>query len=119
MKALAQVLGDPNPIHLDPAAVARMGLGDRVINQGPANLAYVMNMLAEALPQARLVKLDCRFVANVFAEDSVEAGGKVTAIEASPAGETVDCDVWLKVNQQSVAISGTARLYIAASSDAP
>ncbi|MHB8736479.1 MAG: MaoC/PaaZ C-terminal domain-containing protein, partial [Terriglobales bacterium] len=32
MKIFAVVLDDPNPIHLDPAAVRAAGLGDRVIS---------------------------------------------------------------------------------------
>ena len=50
MQEWAQVLRDPNPIHLDPRAVAARGLGDRVINQGPANLAYIIAMLQAAFP---------------------------------------------------------------------
>jgi hypothetical protein len=50
MKAWAKFLHDPNPIHLDPAVVKAKGLGERVINQGPANLAYLINMLQAANP---------------------------------------------------------------------
>ena len=37
MDVFADILDDPNPIHLDPEAVGRRGLGDRTINQGPAS----------------------------------------------------------------------------------
>ena len=50
MKVFAEVLADPNPIHLDPQAVIDAGLGDRVINQGPASFGYVLNMLHDAAP---------------------------------------------------------------------
>ena len=66
MKSWAKVLRDPNPIHLDPKAVMAMGLGDRVISQGPVNLAYVISMLYGAFPGSRLELLDVRYVANVF-----------------------------------------------------
>ena len=45
MRQWSVFLADPNPIHLDVAVVKAKGLGDRVINQGPINVAYMMNML--------------------------------------------------------------------------
>ena len=106
MVPVADILRDPNPIHLDPAAVAAVGLGDRVINQGPANLAYVVNMLAAAFPGHRLEALESRFLANVRADDLVEAGGTIEAIDA----ERVTCDVWLNVEGGAPAVKGRAVL---------
>src|SRR5690625_3172609 len=108
MKALAEVLQDPNPIHLDPAAVERLGLGRRVINQGPANLAYLINMLKAALPGARIVSLQSRFMANVFGGDAVEAGGRVTAREKGTDGVRLTCELWLRVNDGDNAVVGEA-----------
>ena len=47
MKTLAPILADPNPIHFDLESVRELGMGERPINQGPNNMAYVMNMLAD------------------------------------------------------------------------
>lgn len=102
---LAAILRDPNPIHLDPAAVRAAGLGDRVVNQGPANLAYILNMLEAAFPLHRLDSLESRYLANVRAGDRAEAGGAILAIE----DDTIDCEVWLKV-EDKVAVGGKARL---------
>jgi len=109
MKAWAKFLHDPNPIHLDPLVVRAKGLGDRVINQGPCNLAYVISMLQAALPQAALESIDVRYVDNVYGGDAVEAGGKVTAVAAEPAGTRVDCEVWLRAEGRPV-ITGKATL---------
>lgn len=106
MVPIAGILRDPNPIHLDPAAVAAIGLGDRVINQGPANLAYVVNMLAAALPGHRLETLDSRFLANVRDGDTIEAGGTVTACD----DDTVTCNVWLNVVGAGAAVTAIAAL---------
>src|SRR5690606_30435151 len=46
MKTTAALLRDPTPIHWDPAVLRELGMGERPINQGPLNMAYVMNMLA-------------------------------------------------------------------------
>src|SRR3546814_8039781 len=73
MKEWAVFLHDPNPIHLDVEVVKAKGLGDKVINQGPANVAYVMNMLAAAFPGSRIEKMDSRFVDNVYAGDRLTA----------------------------------------------
>lgn len=115
MRQLADVLHDPNPIHLDPAVVAQLGLGNRVINQGPANLAYIVNMLSAALPSATLLQLDARFLANVFGGDAVEAGGRVTSVETDAAGTRVGCEVWLTVDGRGPAVAGNATLLLARS----
>ena len=107
----AQVLRDPNPIHLDPQAVKAKGLGDRVINQGPANLAYVITMLQSALPGARLCLLDARYVDNVFGGDCVEVGAKVTAVRVGDAPR-VTCEFWLNVESRGPALQGSAVLQL-------
>ena len=62
MKLWAKVLRDPTPIHLDPEAVRAKGLGDRVINQGPANVAAAINPLLTRFPGQVLTDLSVRFV---------------------------------------------------------
>jgi acyl dehydratase len=108
MQEWAQVLRDPNPMHLDPEAVAARGLGDRVINQGPANLAYIIAMLQAALPGARVQSFDVRYLDNVFAGDAVEAGAKIVSVGAG--GTPVSCEVWLKVDGRGAALQGAAVL---------
>ena len=106
MKTWAIALHDPNAIHLDRAAVAAKGLGDRVINQGPANLAYIINMLRAAFPGATVRSLDVRYVDNVFEGDDVTAGGKITATDKMQA----TCDIWLKVAGRDLVITGVAEV---------
>ena len=113
MRELADLLRDPNPIHLDAAAVKQLGLGDRVINQGPANLAYIVNMLNAALPGASLLQLDARFLSNVFGGDAVEAGGRVTSVASDASGTRVSCEIWLNVDGRGPAVGGSAVLLLA------
>ena len=81
MKTMALLLRDPNPIHWDAAAVSNLGMGDRVINQGPTNMAYVVNMLVGWLGHPALIRsIQVRFLDNVLAGDRVEAGGVVTEV---------------------------------------
>ncbi len=106
MAIMADVLRDPNPIHLDPAAAAAAGLGDRVINQGPANLGYVVDMLMAAFPGHRIARLDSRYLANVRDGDLVTAGGHVSRVEAA----RIECDAWLKAEDGTIAVAVVASL---------
>jgi 3-hydroxybutyryl-CoA dehydratase len=92
MHVMALILGDPNVIHVDTDAVRALGIGEAPVNQGPVNIAYLLNMLREAFPGGRVTGLSTRLLANVFAGDRVTAGGTVT--EATADG-TVTCEVWL------------------------
>jgi acyl dehydratase len=110
MRLWAGFLRDPNPIHLDPEAVRAKGLGDRVINQGPANLAYIITMLQRAFPLSDLDSLEVRYVGSVFGGDAVEAGGRIGEVVQGPNGPRVTCEVWLQANARDTVISGTAVL---------
>lgn len=110
MKLMAALLQDPNPIHWDVDSVRALGMGDRTVNQGPINMAYVMNMLVAWVGDdpTRLRGLTLRFRANVFDGDRVEAGGVVTAVREVDGQRLADCDVWLDVTGGARALAGTA-----------
>ncbi len=107
MRTLAHLLHDQNPIHLDRETVRRAGMGDRRINQGPANLAYVMSMLLAAAPGYRIQALKCRFLGVVREDDLVEAAGVVTSVEAGQ----FSCDAWL-MNDGVKVVRVTASLVV-------
>lgn len=92
MKTMAGLLEDTNLIHTDAAVVAALGLGDRPVNQGPVNLAYALNMLAEwSGGFDTLAEVKVRFLANVFSEDRVTAHGRVLSVGDAPeAGDVGD-----------------------------
>jgi acyl dehydratase len=108
MAVWAGLLHDPNPLHLDPAAVRAKGLGDRTINQGPANLAYVVEALRAAFPEGEIVELDLRFLDNVFAGDLVEASGRVAAQQDTDGERCTRCDVRLQAAGREPALAGSA-----------
>lgn len=110
MKDWAKFLHDPNPIHLDPAVVKAKGLGDRVINQGPANLAYLINMLQGAIPNGSIESLEVRYVDNVFGGEAVEAGGTVKDVSVDGSKRRISCDVWLRAPARGAVLTGTAIL---------
>jgi acyl dehydratase len=106
MADLAEVLEDPNPIHLDRALVRRLGMGEREINQGPANCSYVVNMLRAAFPGATIATLGFRLLGNVFAEERAVAGGEILEESA----EEIVCRIWLDVDGRGRVVEGTATL---------
>jgi acyl dehydratase len=107
MKVWAGVLRDPNPIHLDAAVVRAKGLGDRVINQGPANAAYVLNALMFHFAAARIKQVSFRFLDNVFGGETATPSVVVTAVE----GTRVFCDLFLDADERRV-VSGSAVLLL-------
>jgi acyl dehydratase len=113
MKTMALLLRDPNPIHWDVDMVRTLGMGDRPVNQGPNNMAYLISMLAEyAGGFERVTELAVRFQSNVFAGDRLVAGGTVTDVATD--GSRVSCEIWLRRDNDpdDVVMSGTASVLL-------
>lgn len=112
MKDWAVFLRDPNPIHLDVEVVKEKGLGDAVINQGPINVAYVMNMLMANFPGCTIESMNSRFTDNAYGGEAVETFGTITHIENTTSGQRVTCELGLKADARSFVISGDATVFI-------
>jgi acyl dehydratase len=113
MRTVAELLQDPNPIHLDARRVRELGLGDRQINQGPTNLAYVLDLLSVwAGASDRIGRVRLRFLGNVYADDRVAAGGLVTAVEEEDGARSVEVEVWLDRDGGDRVAAGTATVVL-------
>jgi acyl dehydratase len=115
MKTVAALLNDSNPIHWDVESVRRLGMGDRPVNQGPNNLAYVANALvnwAGGDPGA-VRRLQVRFLGNVFAGERVTARGIVTGVRQEDGVTLADLDVWLERAADDRVLDGTATVVVA------
>jgi acyl dehydratase len=109
MKTVAALLNDSNPIHFDVESVAALGMGDRVVNQGPNNMAYIMTMLGTwAGGPAAVRGLRVRFLGNVFAGDHLTARGTVTGLREGGGERLVDLDVRLERAEDDRVLDGTA-----------
>lgn len=96
MKTMAALLRDPYPIHWDVEAVQAAGHGDRPVNQGPLNLAYVSNMLLAWAGDGSLRRLTVAFHARVLAGDTVVASGKVVEVVDRDGEPRAVCSVRLE-----------------------
>ena len=109
MKIMAAILRDPNPIHFDVERVRALGLGDRVVNQGPSNMSYLLNMVTQwsgGVPTLRSSAM--RFLGNVFAGDRVECTGHVSDVDEAAGLATLEVQATVDgrpVLQGSVVVS--------------
>jgi acyl dehydratase len=107
MKTMAALLRDPYPIHWDPAAVRAAGHGDRPVNQGPLNLAYIANMLMAWAGDGSIRRLTVAFHSRVLAGDRVTASGEVVEIGEADGERRATCAVRLRRDEELI-VSGTA-----------
>jgi acyl dehydratase len=91
MKTVAALLNDPVPIHFDRDAVEGLGLGNRLINQGPINVAYVLEMVSRfAGGHAHIRRFTVRLMGSVYEGDRVLCTGTVTQIDAEARSATLE-----------------------------
>ena len=106
MKLMAALLQDPNPIHFDLASVESLGLGHRVITQGPMTLSFVAELLAAWAGGPEAVRLlRVRMLGNVFGGDTVTCTATVTGVDV--AAGLVTLEVQAAVGERAV-VAGTA-----------
>lgn len=84
------VMRDTNPIHSDPELARALGFRG-LVNQGPANLGYIVQMLLRAAPGAAVQDLRFRFHDNVVPGDELVATGTVQEVHGSPTGDVLTC----------------------------
>ena len=107
MRTMAAILRDPYPVHWDRNANDALGLGGRVVNQGPLNLGYIVNMLLTWAGPSSVRRLTVSFGAPVLDGDRVTAGGRVESVTVVDGERRAECVVWLDRDGVHV-VTGTA-----------
>lgn len=107
MKTMAAILRDPYPVHWDRDAVAALGLGHRVVNQGPLNLSYIVNMLTSWQGPTCVRRLQVSFNRPVLDHDRVTARGEVTSVDVVDGERRALCEVRLERGDE-VVVTGIA-----------
>jgi acyl dehydratase len=111
---IMDVMGDVNPVHIDEDLVRRLGLRG-LVNQGPANLGYVVNMLLRWTGDPSAIRrLAFRFHSISSPGDQLQASGTVTDVSSADGGSRVICDIRLDRGDGERVMSGTAELHVAA-----
>lgn len=91
MKTIAAIMRDPNPTHFDVSTVKMLGLGDRLLNQGPANAGYLLELVRRRAGGAANVRaFKVRYLGTVHEGDVVVCAGTVTAVDAEAGTAKLD-----------------------------
>jgi acyl dehydratase len=106
MRTTSAIHRDPNPVHWDPEAARSRGLDGKVINQGPLNVGYLVNMLMAWRGPTCLRRLRVGFAGRIYDGDHVTARGVVTAVDLDAS--LVTCDVWLEKADGARPLPGVA-----------
>jgi acyl dehydratase len=102
MQVFSLLTNDPNPIHWDRSETQRLGYGDRLINQGGLNVAYVLNAIQSQFGTNVMVSsATFRFLANAFEGDTVIAGGEMASSEGATSLMT-----WLRNQRGDSLVTG-------------
>jgi len=107
MRTMAAILRDPYSVHWDREANAALGLAGRVVNQGPLNLGYIVNMLLAWAGPSCVRRLTVSFGAPVLDGDRVTARGHVTSLDTVDGERRATCEVRLERDGADV-VTGTA-----------
>ena len=119
IREFMELMHDVNPVHDDEELAARLGLRGPV-NQGPANLAYVINMyLAWAGDPRALKRIDFRFLDTVTTGDVVTASGTVISNEEGTDGRKAVSEFGLDRQDGARALAGAVRLQLPAEESKP
>jgi acyl dehydratase len=111
MVAMAVVLADPNPIHLDAAVVQALGLGGRPVVQGPMTVGFMLEMLGTTLPESEIERIEVRYLANAFAGDRLRITGTVDEIAIEGTSQRLLCSVHVEIEGEGRRVAtGTAVL---------
>lgn len=106
----AEVSGDFNPLHVDPDFGKTTFFGTNIAH-GPLTLSFIIEMLTrwlgkEWISGGRLY--DVRLVAPVPPDTEIIAGGEVTSVEFEGGQRRVDCEIWVKKQDDKLIITGKA-----------
>ena len=112
MDTWAKILDDPNPIHLDVNSVKSLGLGDKTINQGPANIAYIMNMLEQNFPNSQIIKMNNKMTNSILEGELVNVSGKILNIKEKKSQLIISCTLKLTAEGGKIAVISEVDLLV-------
>jgi acyl dehydratase len=112
MNLWAEILEDPNPIHLDVNSVKLLGLGEKTINQGHANIAYIINAINHNFPDSEIIKLNNKMTDSILEGDKITVSGQINNIIEESNKLIINCQLQLNVGQEKVSVVSEADILI-------
>ena len=112
MNLWAEILDDPNPIHLDVNSVKLLGLGEKTINQGHANIAYIINAIHYNFPESEIIKLNNKMTDSILEGDKITVSGQIDNIIEESNKLIINCQLQLNVGQEKVSVVSEADILI-------
>jgi acyl dehydratase len=113
MKTMAAILRDPYTVHWDRLGNEQLGIGLRVVNQGPLNVGYIANMIIAWAGPGSVRRLTLAFGRPVLDGECVTARGVVTHVHDVDDEIHATCDVWLDREGEHV-VTGVAIVNVGA-----
>jgi len=114
MDLWAEILDDPNPIHLDVNSVKLLGLGEKTINQGHANIAYIINAINYNFPESEIIKLNNKMTDSIVEGDKITVSGHIENIVEKNKKIIITCQLQLNVGKEKVSVVSEADILIKA-----
>jgi len=114
MDLWAEILDDPNPIHLDVNSVKLLGLGEKTINQGHANIAYIINAINYNFPESEIIKLNNKMTDSIVEGDKITVSGHIENILEKNKKIIITCQLQLNVGKGKVSVVSEADILIKA-----
>ena len=97
VKAYADASGDQNPLHQDDNFARSVGFPG-IIAHGMFTMAHLATALTRwAGDPAALKRIKVQFRAVVYMDETVEAGGTISALD--PQTRTATVDVWVRLER--------------------
>jgi acyl dehydratase len=95
IEVIMDVMDDMNPVHVDEELAHSLGLRG-CVNQGPANLGYVINMLIQWVGSPETIRhLNIRFHSISCPGDRLEARGVISELFSEGESRLARCSVEL------------------------
>lgn len=106
----AEVSGDFNPLHVDPNFGKTTFFGTNIAH-GPLTLSFIIEMLTRCLGKGWISGgrlYDVRLVSPVPPDTEIIGGGEVTTIDSEGGQRRVDCEIWVKNQDDKLIVTGKA-----------
>lgn len=105
LRAYAEISGDDNPLHLDRAIAAQVGLGGRPVH-GMKILAAFEPMIFAWRPDLALIELSGQFLTPALEEETIALSARVAKLD----GEVIVLRLTAQTASGAPALIGEARL---------